>query len=209
MGSLDSLTAGVCFSPNGQFIYISKWWNVYQFEFDELDSSLAWVRIQHGPDTSNFMFQYYGHLSPGPDNRIYIGNWGGQAKEFSVIDFPDNKGLACGFCRKCFRLPDSSFTATTSPPNMPDYTLGADLSKPCWPLSNEHWIKETEPFEVYPNPTNTFINIKTDSKEKRQLYNSVGQLLFTTNKNEIDVRRYSKGIYYIKIGSSNKKLIIE
>jgi hypothetical protein len=92
---------------------------------------------------------------------------------------------------------------------MPDYTLGADLSKPCWPLNTEQLTKETVTFEVYPNPTNTFINIKTDSKEKRQLYNSVGQLLFTTNKNEIDVHKFSKGIYYIKVGNTVRKIIIE
>jgi hypothetical protein len=206
---MDSANNGVCFSPNGKFAYITRRYNIYQFEYDEPDSNLAWVRIQHGPDTSYFAFQYYSHLYKGPDSRLYIGNVGGQLRQFSVIDYPDNKGIACGFCRKCFRIPDSSFTAATSPPNMPDYVLGADLSKPCWPLSNEEFTLKIEPFEVYPNPSSTVINIKTEGKGKRELYNSVGQLLFFTGKNEINVSRYSKGIYYIKIGNMVRKVIIE
>jgi hypothetical protein len=145
----------------------------------------------------------------GPNERIYIGKIGGSFKQLSVIDYPDNKGMGCGFCRKCFRLPDSTFTAATAPPNMPDYTLGADLSKPCWPLSYEQLVMPSEPFEVYPNPSSTTLNIKTENKGKREMYNSVGQLLFVTEENEINIGRYSRGIYYIKIGNMVRKVIIE
>ena len=206
---IDTGTTGVCFSPNGKFAYITKRYNIYQFEFDEPDSSLAWSLIQHGPDTTHAKFEYYGQLLLGPDERIYIGKGGGTHRQFSVIDYPNNKGLACGFCKKCFRLPDSSFTATTSPPNMPDYTLGADLTKVCWPLSIDEIRMEGEKLEVFPNPANAVINIKTEIIGKRELYNSVGQLLIVTNLNEIDVRKYSKGIYYIKVGNTVRKIIIE
>lgn len=206
----DSASCGICFSPNGKFVYCTGLFNIYQFEYDEPDSSLAWAQVQHGPDTSYFAFQYYHHLYRGPDNKLYIGNMGGQLRQFSVIDYPDNKGMACGFCRKCFRLPDSSFTAATAPPNMPDYTLGADLSKPCWPLSSGELLMESEQLEVYPNPAKTVLYIKAAGKwGKRELYNSVGQLLFVTDKNEINVGKYSRGIYYLKIGNMVKKVIIE
>ena len=46
-------------------------------------------------------------------------------------------------------------------------------------------------------------------KEKRELYNSLGQLLFTTDKNEIEVSKYTKGIYYIKVGNAVRKVGIE
>jgi hypothetical protein len=207
-GSLDSVCMGVCFSPNDQFVYISKAWNIYQFEYQIIDSSLAWVRIQHGPDTTFNKFQYFGHLYKGIDDRIYIGNWGGSARQFSVIDYPNNKGLACGFCRKCFRI-DNAFGGLNAPPNMPDYTLGADLSKVCWPLGVNEILETSERLVIFPNPTRTLINIKTVSKANRQLFNSIGQLLLTTKENEIDIHKYSSGIYYIKIGNTVRKIIIE
>ncbi|QLH45486.1 MAG: hypothetical protein HWD58_07675 [Bacteroidota bacterium] len=58
-------------------MYVSKRYNVYQYEWNEPDSSLAWYRIQHGPDTTYLHFAYYNSLHNGPDGRIYIGNWGG------------------------------------------------------------------------------------------------------------------------------------
>lgn len=205
---MDSLSNGVCFSPNSNYIYISRRYNIYQFEFDEPDSNLAWVRIQHGPDTSYQKFQYYGHLYIGPNDRIYIGNWGGSAKQFSVIDFPDVKGLGCGFCRKCFRF-ENAFGGLNAPPNMPDYTLGADLSKVCWPLGSNEIFETIDILEIFPNPTSKLINIKTESKAKRQLFNSIGQLLFTTVENQINLSKYSSGIYYIKVGNKVRKVIIE
>ncbi len=205
----DSSSNGVCFSPNGNFLYITRRYNIYQYEHDVIDSSLAWVRIQHGPDTTYQKFEYYGQLLAGPDERIYIGKGGATYDQFSVIDFPNNKGLSCGFCRKCFRIPDSSFTATSSPPNMPDYTLGADLSKVCWPLGSNEILETSDRLEIYPNPTSTLINIKTESKANRQLFNSIGQFIFSTKENEMDVRRCGSGIYYIKVGNEVRKIIIE
>jgi hypothetical protein len=62
---------------------------------------------------------------------------------------------------------------------------------------------------AYPNPASTVLYIKSESKEKRELYNSVGQLLSTTKENEIDVHKFGKGIYYIKVGNTVRKIIIE
>ncbi|HNF71358.1 MAG TPA: hypothetical protein PLP34_03025, partial [Chitinophagaceae bacterium] len=91
----DSLSSGISFSLNGKFVYISKRWNVYQFEVSETDSNLAWYRVIHGFDTTKSAFEGYGHLYRAPDNRIYIGKIGGSYTQFSVIDNPNNKGAAC------------------------------------------------------------------------------------------------------------------
>nr|MBP6314119.1 T9SS type A sorting domain-containing protein [Chitinophagaceae bacterium] len=207
-GSLDSVNSGVCFSPNGQFLYISKWWNIYQYEFLEADSALAWYNVKHGPDTTLQKFQYYGKLGLGFDNRIYIGNYGGTAKQSSVIDKPDIKGVGCQFCRKCFRLDSAVIFAVTSPPNMPDYNLGPS-GQVCWPLGSSEIGDKRSEMEVWPNPASTRLYIKTESKEKRELYNSVGQLLFTTKENEIGVSRYASGVYYLKCGNMVVKISIE
>jgi hypothetical protein len=217
---IDSGMNGVCFSPNGNYIYITRRYNIYQYEYGMSDSSLAWVRVQHGPDTTYNKFQYYGHLYRGPDTRIYIGCEGGSGKQFSVLDYPNSKGLACGFCRKCFRI-DTAGGGLTSPPNMPDYTLGADMSKVCWPLSMSEFenLKMSE-LVVYPNPSNTKIYISYSSSTqnqtasflavtKKELYNSVGQMVLSTKENEIDVSHLANGVYYLKCGIYTRKVIVE
>ncbi|MBK6330427.1 MAG: T9SS type A sorting domain-containing protein [Bacteroidetes bacterium] len=206
---LDSLCYGVCFSPNGQYIYITRRWNIYQFEYQEPDSMLAWYRVIHGPDTTHQKFQYYSHLYGGVDGRIYIGYFGGQAHESSVIDKPDIKGVGCQFCRKCFRLDTNVIFAVTSPPNMPDYTLGPS-GQVCWPVGLPIPAKMgVEELEVWPNPSNSKFYFKNKNGKRKELYNLVGELLYTTHLDEIDIQRYTKGIYFIKCDGQTKKVIIE
>lgn len=208
---MDSLSNGICFSPNGNFLYITRRYNIYQLEYAISDSSLAWSHIKQGPDTTYQKFQGYNALARGIDGKIYIGHVGGTAKQLSVIDYPDLKGLACGFCRKCFRLDTSAFFGITAPPNMPDFNLAEDTNAPCWwpvSLPNSPMGRE-EMLEVYPNPTSTLFYINTAYKGNRELYNSIGQLLLSTKGNEIDVSNLSSGIYYIRCGNSVKKVMVE
>ena len=210
-GQLDSVNTGVCFSPNGQFIYISKWYNIYQYEYQQPDSMQAWHRVQHGADTS-YNFQYYSHMYNGMDGRMYIGYVNGLAYEGSVINKPDIKGVGCEFCRKCVRLTDTIGLGNgwgyTSPPNMPDYTLGAS-GQVCWPLQSVSVREESEAWEIYPNPTSTIFYIKNAQGKKKALYNKIGTKLFSTYKDEIDIKKYAKGIYFIRCEGVSKKVIIE
>ncbi|MBK7691753.1 MAG: hypothetical protein IPJ31_11765 [Bacteroidetes bacterium] len=41
------------------------------------------------------------------------------------------------------------------------------------------------------------------------MYNTIGQLIYTTNKEEIDVRRLARGIYYLRCDGQSKKVLIE
>lgn len=61
----------------------------------------------------------------------------------------------------------------------------------------------------FPNPASTMLYFKCEMNEERKLYNASGKLLCTTKENEIDVSRYSKGVYYLKCGGAIEKLIIE
>jgi hypothetical protein len=207
---MDSISYGVCFSPNGNYLYLSKRWNIYQYEYGISDSSLAWVRIKHGPDTTYNAFEYYGHLYRGPDNRIYIGKGGGSFKQMSVLDYPNSKGLACGFCRKCFRI-DTAGGGLCSPPNMPDYTLGADMSKVCWPLSTQQNEVGSEHVVVWPNPSNYKIKVESIKYKDatKYLYNSIGQMVMSTKENVIDVSNIPKGVYYLRVENQVVKVVVE
>jgi len=79
-----------------------------------------------------------------------------------------------------------------------------------YPLGISELGTANDEFLVYPNPTNNKFQIicKTPNS-KKELYNSVGQLVFSTYSNEIDVSDYSKGLYYLKCGRYIRKLIVE
>ncbi len=204
----DSLMQGVCFSPNSKFVYISKRWNIYQFEYDQPDSSLAWYHVKQGPDTTYAKFQYYSSLHRGIDGRIYIGNWGGQYKQMSVIDKPDIKGAGCQFCRKCFRLDDTTYMGFGAPPTIPDFNLGPQPG-PCWPLSNDEWTMMNVEIEVYPNPTSGKLTVKNAQGKTKELYNAIGQLILCTKEDEMAVSRLAKGVYYLRVEGQSKKVIIK
>ena len=210
IGMKDSTTAGAGFSPNGQFLYISKFFNLYQFEYGLNDSNLAWKNIKKGGDTTDFAFEYYKSIHLGADGRIYIGKVGGSFKQFSVIDFPDLKGAACGFCRKCFRV-DNALGGLNSPPNVPDFNLGADASMlPCAPLSNVEFLNLNDELVVYPNPASSKIVVRFQKSDiRKELYNSVGQMVLSTKEDEIDVSKLAKGMYYLRCNNEVKKVVIE
>jgi len=204
---LDSSAIGVCFSPNDKFIYIAQDFHIYQLEYNEPDSLHAWCKIKKGADTILSQFAKYGQLYKGIDGRIYIGKFGGSGIANSVIDHPDSKGLACGFCARCLRC-DTSGYGTTSPSNMPDFNLGAIAV--CPPLGINNISDIQEELVIYPNPTKTKFQIKFKiPNAKKELYNAIGQLIFSTFKNEIDASGFSEGMYYIKVENAVKKVIIE
>lgn len=167
------------------------------------------MNIKHGFDTSFLWFQAYNSLHNGPDGRIYIGNTAGQLKQMSVIDHPNTKGSGAGFCRKCFRWDDTSLTGFGAPPSLPDFNLGAG-SGICWPLNqSEMGDVSDEMLEVYPNPTNSVIYIKNKKGNKKELFTMLGELLFTTTKDEIEVYNLPKGIYLLRCEDQVRKVVVE
>lgn len=75
-----------------------------------------------------------------------------------------------------------------------------------------------EPFSaqhirVYPNPTSGLLVIETATLQKVEVYTITGILIETTDKNQINLSQYSKGVYLVKIstdeGIALKKVILE
>jgi hypothetical protein len=196
------LAKGVAYSPDNDFLYVIGQFNIWQFDF--ADSS--WFHVA-GMDTTFNKFQHYNASYYGPDGKLYIGNFGGGSKQMSRIDNPDIKGVGCNFCPRCLRLDSLGiYAAAGTPPCMPNYSLGADS---CWSVGITQYIHEKTQLEVYPNPTSSTLYIKSTSNSNRELFNSIGQLLFTTKENEIDMSKFSKGIYYIKVENEVKKVVFE
>jgi hypothetical protein len=205
---LDSNITGVCFSANDSFIYITRTWNIYQYELYNTDSATAWYRVQHGPDTILNYAEYYSRPYRGIDKRIYLGKQGGGIRRNPIITNPDKKGIACGYCPACYGYSGTGITVYTSPGNMPDFTLGADSSS-CWPLSNVQFAINNVQLKVYPNPAFNELRIENGKLKLKEFYNYTGQLLFTTTENKIDVSRYPRGLYFVKCGAEVIKVIVE
>ena len=67
---------------------------------------------------------------------------------------------------------------------------------------------EIQKFRIYPNPTNSILNINTNLKDYRiRIYNLTGQLLYTKESNNdiqsVNVSDFTTGMYFIEVNSNN------
>jgi Flp pilus assembly pilin Flp len=87
------------------------------------------------------------------------------------------------------------------------YNLSAVLSSDSFVLAH---------FSVYPNPASELVTISLEkglTLEKVNIYNTLGQLLKTENKNVIAVNSLAKGNYFFEVitnkGKATKKIIVQ
>jgi len=116
-----------------------------------------------------------------------------------------------------------SFTATKNGNYAVEITKnGCVDTLACYSITNvgvKNIAESKNNFSIYPNPTNNKITIDgvTSQNTTLSIKNIVGELVFQTQlnnaKNEIDISNFSKGIYIVKIESSQgimqQKLIKE
>ncbi len=76
--------------------------------------------------------------------------------------------------------------------------------------------KNNQAYLIYPIPTHDIITIEDCTQTKESLvtiYNIYGQILLqqklTKNKTVIDISRFTKGVYFVKLNNSNKPDIIK
>ena len=198
---------GICFSPDSKLLYMSTFYNIFQIDIEDTNKQSAF--FIHGPDTSLNYFPMYHTMACGPDGRLYIGNFNGTRQYMSYIEYPNVKGLGCNFVPQGLWQP---YTNLLTPPNMPNYGLGVDTAHGCWPLAvsptpgGEDW---GEAMQVYPNPSNTVFYIKNKHGKKKELYNAIGEIMYSTINDEIAVSRYAKGMYYIRCEKEVKKVVVD
>ncbi|ENA1805327.1 leucine-rich repeat domain-containing protein [Flavobacterium psychrophilum] len=82
-------------------------------------------------------------------------------------------------------------------------------------LSNHSFAIESA-LKIYPNPVSEILNIALQEGlqlEKVNFYNTLGQLIKTTNHSEINVSSFAKGNYFVEIitnqGKATKTIIIQ
>jgi len=92
---------GIDFSPNGRFVYLTRWGGasaavVTQFDLSGgTQSSIQASATVIGNTTSPDPTYKSGYLKLAPDGKIYIAKW--QSDHLAVVNAPDQQGLGCGF----------------------------------------------------------------------------------------------------------------
>lgn len=114
--------SGLSFSPGSQFLYISSYKSLWQF--DLLQNDIQNSLVLSGQIQNNFTSEkgslYFQQLAP--NRRIYIASPFGH-KYLSTIHYPDRKGLECGFKAHDFQMPllRQNYGGLS---NYPNYRLG-------------------------------------------------------------------------------------
>ncbi len=205
--------AGVCFSPNGRFLYVATVERVYQLDTwsPNMNASKVVVGILDGfadPITSNITAFWI--MALGPDGKIYMST-GNSTPYLHVINNPDSMGIACDLCQHCIQLPAlNAFTM----PNFPNYYLGAEVGSVCDSLTNSvsELHKINSEISVYPNPAKDNATIKyLISKDALLIIiNSLGEVvqeisLSAENQSTtIDLSKFKNGAYTCKVVQEGK-----
>lgn len=84
-----------------------------------------------------------------------------------------------------------------------------------WEFSTATSISETkvEALNIFPNPTTGKVSIQIEGLEKVEIYNVAGRLIKTSNRSEFDLSQETKGVYFVKVitsqGAQTEKLVLE
>lgn len=70
-----------------------------------------------------------------------------------------------------------------------------------------------EQVKIYPNPTSGILILNGAEGKNVLIYNTLGEMIFSSPLMEdnfkIDLSSYAKGVYFVRVGTINKKLILE
>ena len=129
---------GLAFSADNSKLYgFNSPGRLYQYDLSNPnpDSILASRTLIFGPNSGFPIIYVGGALQLGPDDRIYVCNYG--LNSLGVIQYPNKKGLACGFEPIGFDMGDvggflglPNFPADAFHPGKP-YLQGASLIDSC------------------------------------------------------------------------------
>ncbi len=205
----DGRDGSVAFSSSGRFLYVNSTLRVYQFDLEESDvqSSRVLLGEYDGFKYKDIFPATFGLMQLAPDCKIYFPTRS-STPFYHVIQYPDRKGLACGFQQRGLPL---IATNIASIPNFPNYRLGTGF-----PVCDStiqlvvHSVPVLPPRAevlVYPNPASNYVTIELPqalaSGAEWSLYNGVGQAgRFATNGKGSDeggggVGRCAAGVVFL------------
>ncbi len=119
---------GLSFSPNSKYLYISADYYLYQFDTEAKDVEQSKIVVAENDGYKLPDWPYlisFADQQLGPDGKIYIGQYIGAVRQWSVINKPNEPGLACDVKAHSVLFPVFS---TPNVPIQPNFRLGPDTS---------------------------------------------------------------------------------
>ncbi|MEP7169017.1 MAG: T9SS type A sorting domain-containing protein, partial [Bacteroidota bacterium] len=206
---------GICFSPNDTFLYVSTGAYLYQYDMFAVDIDASKMLVGIWDSTWTPYPTSFSYMLAAPDHKIYIGNGIGY-NVMNVINYPDSAGLACNVVQHPFPFPTLGIL---TPPNFPDYSLGAKTGSQCDSLTYivENKFSDSS-YSLIPNPSNDKATLKycidgagaltlivTDMTGRTEMQN---KLSTNSGHEDLDVHDLKGGMYYFSI-ISDKKLLLK
>ncbi|WP_367390381.1 PKD domain-containing protein [Lewinella sp. LCG006] len=125
----DAGAGGVAISPSSQYLYLSHYNHIYQYDLwsDDVFATKDTVATYDGYTEWNFFHGRFFMAQLAPDGKIYLNSASG-IKKLHVIENPDGQGLSCNVQQHAIPLPNANaFTLA----NHPNYRLGPIDGSPC------------------------------------------------------------------------------
>jgi hypothetical protein len=150
----NTFNAGVEFSAESNFIYISTGDSIHQYNlaFYPIAPTKTNVAVYDGFYQPGFLGLDVGlcHLQLAPDGKIYIAT-GNATTYFGTIEYPYLPGAFCNVMQHNILLPTYNYNTI---PNHPNYFLGCDTTSSCPCLTTSHQeLTDFIKVSSYPNPT--------------------------------------------------------
>ncbi|MEO5675365.1 MAG: T9SS type A sorting domain-containing protein [Chitinophagales bacterium] len=206
---------GVQFSANSRFLYAINSTNIVQFDLDSTDIQNSAITVSKW-NYSDTTFAYFGLKSEfATDGKIYNGGVFCNPA-LSVINDPDQKGLACNVTLQSFILPTQ---AACGVPDMPNYELGALPGSPCDTLATVATViadKEVKDLHIIPNPNDGRFAVSYHLPQNQQgiltITNTLGKEVYRAIRPQwssiqpVNLRGLSEGIYFVTLESNGTSM---
>jgi hypothetical protein len=198
---------GVSFSPDNSKLYISCWLNnngIYQFDLNAGGGNPDSVKASKTQVTNLTCYA----MQLAMNGKIYISR-AGNPGYVSVINYPDNPGLSCGFKDSAIYL-----NGKTCSLGLPNFIDSYDYSNTTYDCSNGIEELSIKQALLYPNPTSGNFSIKTlYGVAIISIYNSLSQAVYEnkhpSQNQEIDLSDQNPGVYFCKIQSEAGEKVLK
>ncbi len=208
---------GCSFSPDSRFLYVSHFFNLYQFDTSQPNLSASGIIVAQYDSFVDPLFnlpQYFFSHQLAPDGKIYIAPFNGSLY-LHYINFPNSFGFSSDFIQHSFVLPNYSIGL----PNFPNYNLGSLVGSPCDTLTSISEAIQNSPLrlKVFPNPVvaqtiSIQYTLEQNKKGWLEILDITGKTVFEqtlpqwSTMQELPLQGLSGGVYVLKLKSGSKEV---
>ncbi|MBK8701674.1 MAG: T9SS type A sorting domain-containing protein [Saprospiraceae bacterium] len=192
--------AGIEFSPNGRFIYVSIIDSLWQVDTWKENLEEGCILIDTFDGFQDPFPTTIQGMNLAPDCKIYVNSSNGVGS-MHVINYPNKKGKGCQFIQHGIDLP---YFISLGTPNFP--RLRVDEVDVCDSIELYTEVidvdhKKTR-LKIYPNPVMDIAKMESDAQGQVYVYDMSGSFIKKQNihegENYLDMEACVAGMYFIR-----------